>query len=568
MNSTKKTLRVANKSTEFLESSIANHQRRFDSAIKSLEDKIILETKNFRLGKGGKLVGPRVNLKLAQKVHSQLDTLFDATYGDAARQVTRGFKTAGAFVRKSFKELGFVADYTGVDKDVLKALQQNTWNTFNQFGLATQEKLVDSMYSSILGNLPYTQLVDDVRGLLSGFEGKTGNMARYADLYASDATMNFHTEVTLKKATDIGISNFLYYGNVMKTTRPFCRERVGNVYSKEEIEGWDALSWQGQSGPAMTNRGGYNCRHSWVPVKLSEIDEAELEKAKPEVPVKKKVEDPKVRFDDKVLKRRNTEMATKYFDDAEAVRRFEKDLQQTFDKSSIFIRQEASSVEKILDAGRFKTQFEVHASGGLLDTEYRQIMEKKLFKYPKTLDDKLRPVYGTLTGDKFNIGGTVEIYGNTSIKLKNRVKKYATWTADDSLGAVGKDTIFAPSPVTNPKVGSFARYEAMTNPDTGLSITGIGEQTNRVLNVATKHIDGTIDGIPNFIKASPRTSYVEVQLHGGVSANDIESILYHNPYVEKKNLPSEKVLNWAKKNDVELLVEHSGEYRKFEDIPF
>ena len=260
-------IRVAEKANKFLNSSINNHQRRLAEAISELEKNIINMAKEFKTT-DGTLLGPRVNMKQAQKVHAQLKKLFNDTYGSAARRVSRGFNQAANYIQEELGELGIAADFTSVDMDIINTLKTSTWGTFNQFGLAAQEQMVDKMYGAILGKASFSTLVIAFQGILSGHKDARGRpMSMYANLYANDAIMNFHNSVRMKKAEDAGISLFLYYGNLIATSRDFCIRRVKKVFSKEVIDSWDETPWTGKSGPAYTNRGGYNCRHSWVPVK-------------------------------------------------------------------------------------------------------------------------------------------------------------------------------------------------------------------------------------------------------------------------------------------------------------
>ena len=67
MPSTDKIIKNAKETDAFLESSIKNHQRRLADAITTLENRIVDLTKEFK-SSDGSLLGPRVNLKLAQKV--------------------------------------------------------------------------------------------------------------------------------------------------------------------------------------------------------------------------------------------------------------------------------------------------------------------------------------------------------------------------------------------------------------------------------------------------------------------------------------------------------------------
>jgi len=266
MPTEKDILKAAKGTDEFLDSSIRHHRRRLLDSIKTLENNIIDMTKEFK-SSNGSLMGPRVNMKQAQKMHSKLTSLFNETYGTEARQVVKGFTSSANYIKRNFKSLDVAMDFTSVDKDMIKALKKNTWKNFNQFGLQAQEKLVDVMYNSVVGKQPFSQMVNRFRGILSGFEDVRGrSMANYADLYAHDSIMDFHNTVNLKKSDDLGFKHFLYYGSAMTTTRDFCFRRIGKVFSKEAIESWN-FGWSGKSGPAMTNRGGYRCRHHWRPVR-------------------------------------------------------------------------------------------------------------------------------------------------------------------------------------------------------------------------------------------------------------------------------------------------------------
>jgi hypothetical protein len=71
-------------------------------------------------------------------------------------------------------------------------------------------------------------------------------------------------------SSDLNISYFLYSGTAIKTSRPFCKTRVGRIYKKSEIESWANQSWSGKM-PNTTKQtifnyaGGYRCRHKMWP---------------------------------------------------------------------------------------------------------------------------------------------------------------------------------------------------------------------------------------------------------------------------------------------------------------
>ena len=281
-------IKVADKGNEFLNSSIVNHQRRLTEAINQLEKNIIDQVKEFKTT-NGTLLGPRINMKQAQKIHGQLNSMFAETYGKEARAVSTGFNKAAKYIQNELGELDLAAVFTSVDKDMIDTLKKSSWGTFNKFGLTAQEQMTDQMYNAIIGKAPFSTLVTNFQGILSGHKDARGRpMSTYANLYANDAIMNFHNSVHMKKAEDAGIKYFMYYGNLMTTSRDFCIQRIGKVYSKEVIDSWD-YNWGGKSGPAFTNRGGYNCRHRWVAVRKNWLDDSVEVFDNVEVPAKKVV---------------------------------------------------------------------------------------------------------------------------------------------------------------------------------------------------------------------------------------------------------------------------------------
>lgn len=87
----------------------------------------------------------------------------------------------------------------------------------------------------------------------------------------NDAVMKFDGAFTKGHATRRGIKKFRYEGGLIRTSRDWCADHQGEVYTEEEIyEIWND-SWPGKEpGDPFVVRGGYNCRHFWVPVEDDE----------------------------------------------------------------------------------------------------------------------------------------------------------------------------------------------------------------------------------------------------------------------------------------------------------
>lgn len=85
-------------------------------------------------------------------------------------------------------------------------------------------------------------------------------LARYVETELETELASFHRSATLIAAKQAGLKRFLYYGNLEKDSRPFCKAHAGNIYTLAQLENMD----NGQGLPVIPYLGGYNCRHRLV----------------------------------------------------------------------------------------------------------------------------------------------------------------------------------------------------------------------------------------------------------------------------------------------------------------
>jgi hypothetical protein len=83
-----------------------------------------------------------------------------------------------------------------------------------------------------------------------------------AETHARTSIRAYDQEYRDELATETGLTHFLYSGNLQSNSRRFCIAHVGGVYTSDQID----RMRNGQLEPVRTFCGGYNCRHSWVPV--------------------------------------------------------------------------------------------------------------------------------------------------------------------------------------------------------------------------------------------------------------------------------------------------------------
>lgn len=89
-------------------------------------------------------------------------------------------------------------------------------------------------------------------------------------------------------ATQLQLNYAVYQGGVIGTTRDFCDERNGGVYTREEILAWQNEDWQGKkkNHNILTDGGGYNCRHyyDWVSYETAKRLRPDIDKSVYDIP--------------------------------------------------------------------------------------------------------------------------------------------------------------------------------------------------------------------------------------------------------------------------------------------
>ena len=265
---TKKGLKKASqRAATRLQGKIAGDISSLETAIRTLERRIISEAEKLRTSDLGLLVGPRVNLKQAQKLHTALTFQFEEIYGKEYRKSVRGFNDVANWILDNFEDLDIAADFTDIDRDMITQLKRQSILEFAELGRDARNRITQSLYNSIATQAPIEDFINEISASLTGRLSKSGRpLSTYAKLYANDAIMNFYNSMHIENGRSLGMRWLLYSGTIKANSRDFCRKRVGKAYSIPQINSWDHR-WQGKSGPALTHRGGWNCRHHWQPVR-------------------------------------------------------------------------------------------------------------------------------------------------------------------------------------------------------------------------------------------------------------------------------------------------------------
>ncbi|MBE2186769.1 MAG: hypothetical protein IAE99_08365 [Rhodothermales bacterium] len=102
----------------------------------------------------------------------------------------------------------------------------------------------------------------DTRAIAEEVETRAEQFAQHAFVETQAAVSAYNQLYRNELADEAGLTHFLYFGSTSANTRPFCRAHLDRVFSLEQIDQMD----NGMLNPVRIYKGGYRCRHSWLPV--------------------------------------------------------------------------------------------------------------------------------------------------------------------------------------------------------------------------------------------------------------------------------------------------------------
>jgi hypothetical protein len=281
---------------DFLERLTDGHQRRLAGVLQTLEGNIASYV-NSAPEADGQLFDLEWSLQARQEVRRLIEVDF---LQEAQELIDEYIEVANS----QFAMLSEYGTFTRVAPETIQALQQLSFQGFQAIADQQLDTLATGIYQSTLTGRGKADLIAQLRGQINGVyqqsdeeearqlveiaQTATGqrqqdaidklhsiyardrlgnNMRRYATQMANDSLAQYSASITKATANEAGITNFKYYGDVIRDSREFCRNNVGKTFTEEEINSKWQGSWAGKApGDPFIVRGGYNCRHHWLPI--------------------------------------------------------------------------------------------------------------------------------------------------------------------------------------------------------------------------------------------------------------------------------------------------------------
>lgn len=245
------------------------HQKRvFSEAIRLLDS---LERD------GNKIVLSEKNIAKVTQINNKLkEVFFNDKYRDALVKFAGEFDKQ-ADITNDLMQAGFEdVPNDKVFKAVLDATKRNAIELFSE-AVVDQEffrPLREQLLNSITNQATFADAVDSLRLITLGDDKADGLIQSHAKTYARTSFSVADRNYTTTISQSFGVEFYKYSGSEIETTRPFCESRHDKYFHKKQIEEWGELEpWSGwmkgtNSQTIFTNLGGWNCRHSLIPVSV------------------------------------------------------------------------------------------------------------------------------------------------------------------------------------------------------------------------------------------------------------------------------------------------------------
>jgi hypothetical protein len=248
--------------------------------------------------------GKLIELQSAIAIRPKIKQILDTEYLPLADQIVRdGFNQQAKRIEKAFKRIGNIPvefqELTKGDLQLIQNLKQQYFTQFKDVSNTFTRRLSEKIYQNTLVGNDFTQLEKELRQTINGIYASSNdpeiqrlvnyvkaneasqsatviskvdkavqtlqtkfardrageNMKRYAGQILNDSLRDFDATLNFNKANDAGLTYLKYYGDVIPTTRDFCRNVINGVYNKRENglftidevrELWSNNNWTGK----------------------------------------------------------------------------------------------------------------------------------------------------------------------------------------------------------------------------------------------------------------------------------------------------------------------------------
>ena len=251
---------------KFVERLAEQHENQIKKTLERLEAKIISSFKGYTSET------EIIKTQIAIELRKDLKRFIFEEYSTTADSLIRDYDKLVNEFMKEFGELNIPDNFktlTKVDLETITQLKYQSFSGFQDIADRYLNEISANVYQNAIAGRSFEDMVLDIKAKINGAVDVRGRpMSTYASQIAHDSVMQFDGQFTIYKSKSAGLKSFEYVGANDGATRPFCKRHVGNIYNEKQIRTiWKTGEWKGKSsGDPFIVRGGYRCRHTFLPV--------------------------------------------------------------------------------------------------------------------------------------------------------------------------------------------------------------------------------------------------------------------------------------------------------------
>lgn len=209
---------------------------------------------------------------------------------DIVQTIIDGVDKITGFNNKYFKLFTANADLIPIQPQVTTLLESwlglngNGWLTGNGYlsKLISDPRVLNELQNlglrAVVGQQGFQDFKSQLGDFIDGNKSQAGLLQKYSRNFAYDMYSQVDRATAKTYATKLNLGYAIYEGGLIKTSRAFCKEHDGNVYTQEEIDGFDPKEAVPPNYQPEIDLGGYGCRHhlNWVPEAIAFMLRPEL----------------------------------------------------------------------------------------------------------------------------------------------------------------------------------------------------------------------------------------------------------------------------------------------------
>ena len=261
----------------------------FDNIEKKIFDAVKKKINTMNV-EGGKILFDDTNTAIVNEIDAVIqNALQGSNYPTQVKEFLRSFETIKQFNFDAQKSVNDISqkELSDLIDPIQKANVEQTLNGLTGTGVSTNfiQPVREGIYKNIVAGTTISDLETYLTNYIISNPERMSGLKRYITQVSRDSLNQFDGQVNSHIAETFGLDAFRYVGSLIDDSRPQCVRWVGkNVLLASELQ--KEINWAYDNGTGMIPgttpnnfavfRGGYNCRHSAIPFKLTKSQRAEL----------------------------------------------------------------------------------------------------------------------------------------------------------------------------------------------------------------------------------------------------------------------------------------------------